>query len=254
MIRTPRQLFRITNLNLRFGRADDGPNSWEQRKAAYPVLLEKYPSDFYTFQEANDFQVHFLDDLLPDHFFIGHQDPVADWWQSNLIFYHRRWQCLSVDHFYLSQTPEVPSKFEQSRWPRQGTLGAFALQNHRLLVLTTHFDFNEQVQQASATLLLERLQQHPAHIPVFLTGDFNATPESPCYRTISSESGGFANVFQAPYAGTCHGFTGTSHGDHIDWILCRGEIEVVEARIIREQFADVYPSDHFGLTAVFRLP
>ncbi|MFW6054665.1 MAG: metal-dependent hydrolase, partial [Thermodesulfobacteriota bacterium] len=143
----------ITNLNLRFGRAEDGPNSWERRKKAYPEFLKTYPSDFYTFQEANDFQVRFLDTLLPEYSFIGHQDPVSKWWQDNVIFYHRHWHCLTVDHFYLSETPEVQSKFEQSRWPRQCTLGAFELENHRLLVLATHFDFDEDVQQYSAELL-----------------------------------------------------------------------------------------------------
>ena len=52
--------FSILNLNLRFGRADDGANSWPFRTKAYPPLFDAYPSDFYTFQEANDFQVDFL--------------------------------------------------------------------------------------------------------------------------------------------------------------------------------------------------
>ncbi|MCF8105182.1 MAG: endonuclease/exonuclease/phosphatase family protein [Desulfohalobiaceae bacterium] len=243
---------RITNLNLRFGRADDGPNSWERRKAAYPEFLKTYPSDFYTFQEANDFQVRFLAGLLPEYSYIGHTDPVPDWWQSNVVFHHRRWQCLDQDHFYLSQTPEVPSKFEQSRWPRQCTLGSFALKNQRLLVMTTHFDFNEGVKLSSTGLLLERLKQHPDHLPVVLSGDFNATPDSPCYKTLTS-SGGFENVFQPPYKGTYHGFSGTDNDEHIDWILYRGDIEVLQAQLVTEPFAGLYPSDHFALTAFFKL-
>ena len=253
MIGETGQTISITNLNLRFGRADDGPNSWEQRKKAYPGFLESYPHDFYTFQEANDFQVHFLDNLLPEYSFIGHQDPVPDWWQSNIIFYHHRFQCLALDHFYLSETPEVPSKFEQSRWPRQCTLGVFALDKQRLLVLTTHFDFKEEVRKASSNLLLQRLEQYEKQIPAILTGDFNATPGSPCYQTLTAH-GGFANVFQPPYPGTYHGFDGRDNDQHIDWILYRGEINVLDAQIITEQFEDVYPSDHFALTATFRLP
>lgn len=47
---------RLMSLNLRFGLAEDGPNHWRFRNRAYPALLNRYPCDFYLFQEANDFQ------------------------------------------------------------------------------------------------------------------------------------------------------------------------------------------------------
>ena len=54
-------------LNLRFGLADDGPNSWPFRKKTLEPLLSEYPCDVYAFQEANDFQISFLSTLLPDY-------------------------------------------------------------------------------------------------------------------------------------------------------------------------------------------
>ena len=34
---------RIIDLNLRFGLADDGPNSWTHRRRAYPELFKAWP-------------------------------------------------------------------------------------------------------------------------------------------------------------------------------------------------------------------
>ena len=76
----------IIDLNLRFGLADDGPNSWTQRRRAYPELLKAWPADFYTFQEANDFQVEELAALLPEYSCIGRREPAPEDWQHNIIF------------------------------------------------------------------------------------------------------------------------------------------------------------------------
>ena len=52
--------FSTLTLNLRFGLADDGADSWDHRKKALPVLFKKYHPDFIGLQEANDFQIDYL--------------------------------------------------------------------------------------------------------------------------------------------------------------------------------------------------
>jgi hypothetical protein len=61
----------VFTLNLRFGLADDGPNSWEFRKKGFPILLNKFLSDFMAFQEVNDFQGDFLKSILIGYHNIG---------------------------------------------------------------------------------------------------------------------------------------------------------------------------------------
>ena len=242
----------IIDLNLRFGLADDGPNSWTQRRRAYPELLKAWPADFYTFQEANDFQVEELAALLPEYSCIGRREPAPEDWQHNIIFYRRRISCLQREHFYLSETPDVPSQCPGSRWPRQCSLGLFELEGRRLLLATTHFDFDPDVQQKSARLIRRRLARHFGELPMILSGDFNAGFDSEA-SAVFTENGGFAHAFAPPADGTHHGFTGHSKGPAIDWILYRG-VELLQARRITRTFAGYYPSDHFPLSAVFQVP
>jgi endonuclease/exonuclease/phosphatase family metal-dependent hydrolase len=89
-------------------------------------------------------------------------------------------------------------------------------------------------------------------------GDFNAAPFSACYNVFTDGDGQpavqapcFMDAFSQPFAGTHHGFTGHTDGDHIDWILFRGNLTVKHSRVIQDTFDDIYISDHFPLFAEF---
>lgn len=248
-----RALLKVFCLNLRFGLADDGSNSWQHRKQIYPQLLKRYSSDFYGFQEANDFQITYLQNLLDGGWHvIGQRIPAPDDWQNNVIFHHRRWTCLDHQHFYLSDTPDVPSKFKASQWPRQCTMGTFQWDRRRLTVINTHFDFKPEVQRQSAVLILRRLAQLAPRWPVILMGDLNGGPESSCLSELTSPPNGFKSALWPPVMGTHHEFGGVAQGDPIDWILYRGAIEKRDSRIVTFASHGRYPSDHFPLNATFR--
>ncbi len=244
----------VFSLNIRFGRADDGPNGWTHRRHFFPRLLARYPADFYAFQEVNDFQADDLKAMLPAYRCIGQRLPAPDYWQSNIIFYRRTWQCAGQYHYYLSQTPEIPSKFNGSKWPRQCTMGVFQRAGRRVLCVNTHFDFTEKVRKKSARLILSRLPPLTDAEPAIVTGDFNASPGSPCYRIFTGNrgKGRFENIFQPPFSATHHGFTGNTDGDAIDWILYRGPVSPIESEILRDTFNHRYPSDHFPLRVRFQ--
>ncbi len=252
-------MVRLMNLNLRFGLAEDGPNNWRFRCRAYPILLKKHPCDFYAFQEANGFQIDFLAELLDGYDYIGRRSPAPDRWQNNVIFFHRRWRCTLNRHIYLSETPHIESKYADSRWPRQSTLGSFDCDGRKLTCVTTHFDFDDDVQRRSALLVQQQINLISENDPVILAGDFNCAPGSACYAAFTDrkESHGpkFNNAFDPPpYAGTYHGFKGTSSTPPIDWILYRGDIHVSHAQVIAQSYGGFYPSDHFPLLAEFYWP
>ncbi|MBL7179805.1 MAG: endonuclease/exonuclease/phosphatase family protein [Desulfobacterales bacterium] len=248
----------VLTLNLRFGLADDGPNGWQYRRKIFTTLLAKYHVDFIGFQEANDFQLDDLDNILTEYDFIGKRSPSPFFWQNNIIFYSKTWSCIHQEHFFLSPTPMIPSRFRKSLWPRQCTIGMFAKNRRRLICANTHFDFDVSVQIESAKLIMERLSHLPPDVPVILMGDFNAPPSSPCYTIFTGKNQKsadlkrfFKNVFKKPFPGTHHGFTGNANGDHIDWILYRGRIAKKKYKVIRDIIDGIYPSDHFPLYASF---
>ena len=249
----------ILTLNLRFGLADDGPNSWQYRKKCFPSLFEKYRADFIGFQEANDFQIGFLNKILTEYDLIGRRSPSPFFWQDNIIFYKKTWTCIYREHFFLSPTPTVPSRFRESLWPRQCTIGMFKNGDRKLICVNTHFDFDASVQIKSAKLIMERLSHLPSEVPVIIIGDFNALPLSPCHNIFTghkqkteAKRGYFRNAFKKPFPGTQHGFTGDLNRDHIDWILYRGKIAKKDYIVIQDTIDGIYPSDHFPLYATFQ--
>ena len=252
------QIVRVMTLNIRFGLAKDGNNCWERRKSVFPELLKQYRADFLALQEVNDFQADFISHILPRHQIIGIRTPAPAFWQNNVIFFDDKWKCRFRDHFFLSPTPDIPSRLPKSNWPRQCTMGLFEKEGRRLICINTHLDFSPEVQAHSAHLIMKRLSGLPEDIPAILMGDFNAEPHYSCFKIFTGEkkalhvkTGYFNSVFKKPYPGTFHGFTGETDGDHIDWILFRGRLETMQSEVISDSFSGIYPSDHFPVYAVF---
>ena len=248
----------ILTLNLRFGLADDGPDRWSRRKKVFPSLLSEYGGDFLGFQEANDFQTSFLEEILHEYKMIGKRLSALPFWQNNILFYKKDWNCVYDEHFFLSPTPAIPSRSRKSRWPRQCTMGIFEKDGRRVICINTHFDFDAAVQIESAEIIMERLSHLPPDVPAFLIGDFNATPSRPCHTVFTGKDRKsmtkglyFRNAFKEPFPGTYHRFTGNPTGDHIDWILYRGRISLKNAEVIRNAVDGIYLSDHFPLHAAF---
>lgn len=249
--------YSVMTLNLRFGLADDGPNNWEYRKETLPHLFDRYRPDFVCFQEVNTFQLAYLREVLPEYEWIGERSPCPDTWQHIVIFYKANFRVLYNDRFFLSVTPDVPSRLKKSQWPRQCTVGMFEKNNQRLICINTHFDFDAGVRLTSAGIIMERIAGLPNDVPALLCGDFNAGPEDPCFKLFAGQGKNpegvnhvyFKSSFNKPYPGTHHGFTGDTHGDHIDWILFRGDLTVTESRVVSDTFGGYYPSDHFPVYA-----
>lgn len=238
----------IMTMNLRFGLAKDGENRWENRAPLVGELLSRYPADFIGFQEVNHFQARFLERHLPSHRHIGWHNRSTSWWQSNPVFFHRRWTCMGSRHHFLSETPDLPSKLKGSKWPRQCVAGWFTHRGREILVANTHFDFDPGVQARSAELVAGFIDKFPSGLPALITGDFNANPGSPAYQCFLSH--GFREVFGRETATTYHEFKGRDTGKHIDWLLFRGDFRVAARQVVADGFNGRFPSDHYPVRAV----
>ncbi len=243
--------FTAMTMNLRFGLADDGDNSWPNRKQVCAELLRRYPSTFLGIQESNHFQTRFLIQNLRAHHFIGWHNPSKERWQSNLIFYHNTWECLKSKHYFLTDTPGIESKMPGSKWPRQCVIGLFRKASYKVIIANTHFDFEESVQKKSVALVIRFLSEFPGDCPVIITGDFNSNPDGKAHALFRAK--GFCEAFDNQHSTTFHNFTGKETRDHIDWILYRGHLKLIQKKIITDSVSGRYPSDHYPVMAAFSM-
>ena len=249
----------VMTLNLRFGLAKDGHNGWEHRKKAVAKLFKEQGPDFIATQEANDFQIDYLARCLTEYQYIGRRHPAPSFWQHNILFYRQTILCEEHAHFFLSETPHVPSRSFGSQFPRQCTLGLFYVYGHPIICVNTHFDFAEPAHRGAVCVIKQELARYSRKIPTILMGDFNTTPETPCYRWLigndmNGEAGmDFKETFTKPYPSTFHGFTGKPVAGHIDWILFRGPLQLKTCRVEKHAIEGVYVSDHNPLIATFEM-
>ena len=126
-------------------------------------------------------------------------------------------------------------------------------------------DGSREARENGARKIMEHIQGKVQATPFVFMGDFNAPEDSETLRIIRGNSDASQKlgvqmvdsfrVLQPPKknVGTCNRFTGQSDGPKIDYIMVKSNIRVNEASILQTNQKGRYPSDHFPLTAQFRL-
>lgn len=126
-------------------------------------------------------------------------------------------------------------------------------------------DSHMNVQRAQAEELVLGLQT--IDTPVVLVGDFNATPDLRTATYATLIAAGFRDTWQLIRQDT-PGYTCcqaadlrnrvSTLADRIDWILVRGEVEVLDVFTVgddpaRRTTEGLWPSDHAGIVATLRI-
>jgi endonuclease/exonuclease/phosphatase (EEP) superfamily protein YafD len=92
---------------------------------------------------------------------------------------------------------------------------------------------------------LDRFGEWEKERPIFLVGDFNSQPQGRIYNALVSDSdNGDSRRFRDSIEG----------GQGIDWVLYRGDVEVLHHERIDYNVDGAYPSDHLPVLARFRFP
>ena len=270
-----RSPLRIMTLNLRYGSADDGENSWSHRRDLLIRTVHAIDPDILATQEGLSFQLEDLDAALPQmgRFGLGRYHGVAldrpheAYSGEHCAIYYRRPRFELIDSrtTWLSETPDAAGSrgwgAGLARIVTHGQLSDARI-GRELALVNTHFDWGEEVTARSTDILCEILAGVSASTPVVLTGDFNLAPSAPEHERLTTLdlAGGRRLVDACTGASGCDGDMGTYHGftgvpeKRIDWILLSSDAVVVDARVIQDAENGRYPSDHFPVMADVLLP
>lgn len=245
---------KLVTWNIQNGRDEgDGQNGWPQRKHALGSVLEEIEPDILCVQEAFANQVRFLQETLARHdrVGVGRVDGKSEG-EHAAIFYRRdRFKRLEGGTFWLSETPEVPSRTWDKDYFRVCTWARFKdVESQKMFrIYNTHFSLIAEAQEKSARLIISRIAEGDAKKSVALCGDFNCGPGGAPWKIFEA-----VGLINAELAVGGDSLTPTWHRRGvpvfcIDAIFVRGDWRVTAQRVIMDGLDGVFPSDHFGVMA-----
>jgi endonuclease/exonuclease/phosphatase family metal-dependent hydrolase len=265
---------KVMTFNVKVGSSEDGPDHWKFRKDIFLDCLRNYPADIIGTQEGLPFQLQAIKETFPHFDFIGigryhnvevDRENERGEGEHCAIFYDReQFDVLRHGTFWLSDTPEIAGSIT---WGNSlARIVTWAIFKHKeqgttFSCFNTHFHWGEECQRKSAQLLIKKLGEFAAHLPVIVMGDFNAVPESEPWKILTtpqhdSEPGNQLwdcwSVLGKPESGTSHSFNGIPQ-KRIDWIFVSRHWNAKSIDKIEFNRAGRYPSDHFPIMAVVEL-
>jgi endonuclease/exonuclease/phosphatase family metal-dependent hydrolase len=260
---------KVMTFNLRVATAFDLLNTWELRKGQVVERIRSFAPDLLGTQEGLNGMEDFLKKQLNDYTFfgVGRDDGKHGGEMCGVFYKTSKFDKLDGGNFWLSTNPEKPGSKAWGAWfPRMVTWVKLQPRDggQAFVWFNTHFEvFSDRARTESAKLLLARATTLCTGMPCLVTGDFNANAgnTSPAYGTLTSKFNvtQLVDAFRAVYPtrsreeGTMHSFNGHKDGDRIDWILATPAFQPVSCQIDRTRGFLGYPSDHFPVTATFRM-
>jgi endonuclease/exonuclease/phosphatase family metal-dependent hydrolase len=242
----------IGTFNVRYKNREDVVHSWDNRKARVKALIQRHSFDIFGAQEPVSEQVNDLLELKEyAHIGVGREDGKTAGEFSPIFYRKDRFEPLTSGTFWLSETPEVPSKGWDALLNRVCSWAQFKdrQSGKTFYFFNVHFDHRgNQAREQSAELLRKKIPAMAGTQPAFLTGDFNATPNTKIIQTIRGFLKDSRDLSKTPSTGpdqTVHGFeVGTEKTAKIDYIFVTEGIEVLTHGTLNDSEEGKYPSDH----------
>jgi endonuclease/exonuclease/phosphatase family metal-dependent hydrolase len=254
----------IITFNIRYNTPNDGINAWPNRIEMVTGLLKFHEADIFGLQEAIIGQIEDIQNKLPEYewFGIGRDDGEKAGEFSPIFFNKTKFILIEQNTFWLSETPEKPSKSWDSSLNRIVTWGKFKskVTGKQFLVFNTHFDHKGvEARKQSAILITGKIKEmtKDKNLPVILTGDFNLTPDTEPISIIKQYLSDSREVTeQPPYGpiGTFNSFDWNAPMEgRIDYIFIQGGIKVLKYAVLTDSKEMRWPSDHLPVFAKVQL-
>ena len=263
--------FRVMSFNIRCANGGDGDNNWEFRRETLLEVIRECDPLLLGVQEAVPAQMEYLKEQLSDYQAIGvGRDDGDKKGECMAIFFKKEMvDLLDSGTFWLSKTPDTPSKGWDAQCFRTVTWGKFRCKKtgKTFCYANTHLDHVGTIaRKEGAKLILRRMSQvADGKDPFFVSGDFNVTDQSEAYQTITAgvddipglrDSNKVAEEREAAQEYTFHnwGKVPPEQGSIIDFIFVNDKVEVKKFKINPLKHSDGrYASDHVSIVATLSI-
>ncbi|OPY14367.1 MAG: Endonuclease/Exonuclease/phosphatase family protein [Syntrophus sp. PtaB.Bin001] len=267
----------VMSFNIRRGTRRDGINHWIYRRKLVREIFSSYRPDVLGLQEALDFQMSEILNMLPGYEKVGIGNLGGSKGLHNAILYDaKRFLVSEEGTFWFSDTPEIPgSKGWGNIIPRICTWARLIeKKSHQAFYFyNIHLDhLSLRSRKKSVVSLTRCIHSRTYPDPFVLTGDFNAGERSAPIRYLKGNIPlkitlkdkvlnpvPLTDTFRVRYPakrniGTYHGYGRYFFRFKLDYIFVSSAVRVIDTEIIRLRWENCYPSDHFPLLAHVDLP
>lgn len=246
----------VISFNIRYDNPDDGMNGWMFRKEAVSRLINSEHPDVLGIQEALAGQMEFLILYCSDydHVGIGREDGKNSGEYAAVFWLKDRFSLIDSGHFWLSATPDIPSKGWDAACHRMVTWVQLSEKSSgkEFFVFNTHLDHvGEEARRESIKLISTKIREITENIdmPIFLTGDFNSMTCDPIFDPLKEILTSAREA--APDTDDSNTYNGFGRdSDLIDHILY-SHANPLRFSVIKNSYGIQYISDHYPIKAIF---
>lgn len=248
---------KVMSYNIRLGTAKDGTNSWEYRYPATALMLQDQKPDVFGVQEAFDFQVKFITENFKDYdcVGVGRDNGKSEGEHMSIFWNKKNVKMLKWGTFWLSETPEKPSKGWDAKCKRTAT---WALMKDKktgkhFYYVNTHLDHRgSEARRQGLNLIVSRIDEiNLKGYPMVLTGDFNMKPDDAALVGLEQRMQSARKIAPKTDNHATLNLWGKGKADMvIDYIYVSGFSACPEYHTITEKYGTwKYVSDHYPIYA-----
>lgn len=250
---------KVATYNLRVDTDYDKEWQWPYRADKVLALIDYHDWDILCVQEVRPTQVADLTRLTDYESVTAERD--GDGTGEGIGIYYKKTMFSKVDSgsFWLSLTPDVPSIHPEAEYLRLCLWTVLRdRKGHDFLVIDTHLDnISEIARFEGMKVILERLADKIAALPVLLMGDLNAEAVERVHEYLQTI---FVNAKEQNEKGH-YGPRGSYQNfdyqlpwnqlEEIDYIYTKG-FRIIKTGCLTDSCDGRFPSDHFPLEADLR--
>lgn len=253
--------FCLISCNIRFDNPADGVNAWPHRRDILALSLLKHRPDIIATQEGRYTQLKDFESLLSDFHIV---DPHRSWIKERMYptFFVRKdqFEVLRSEDLWLSETPEIAGSLSfGSTFPRLMTWVKLQPKNSKtnFFLVNTHLDHVKTETRINQIKVLAREIKRlwNENSLLFITGDFNDSPQSEVRKILIQEFSGLQDawaIFNNIEETSHHAFNGEcQNGSRIDWVMVDKRARVENCLMDKGQVNGRYPTDHFPIVCNF---
>lgn len=249
----------VMSYNIRYDNPEDSLNNWQYRKDRAATAIRFYDADILGTQEVLHNQLEDLKQRLPEYDVIGvgREDGKEKGEYSALWYKKERFELLASGYFWLSETPEVAgSKGWDGACERIASWAKLKdkTSGKEYFALNTHLDHvGVAARREGVGLILDKVNELSGGLPVIVTGDFNAEPESDVIKHIT-DAGNPKHLQDARLMSpivygpswSFHNFGKIPYDKRplIDYVFVRNDLEVLRYGVLAETEGVEFLSDH----------